>query len=70
MKTFVFTAAAALFSVVTFTALNGNPGADAQSTPCGDAPGMEGCSDEEAAVPWTMVVTESLVYDEATVSGV
>ena len=76
MKTFAF---ADFFTALTFTALNGTTGAEAQASRCGDAPGMEGCNDEDTspsrkdgdAVPRTrtMEVLKSIKY-VPTVSSV
>lgn len=79
MKNF---AKAALLSAAMLAALNGTSGAEAQMGPCDDdAPGMEGCSNKGAAAssnkeggatskaPRTMRVLNTIVYDQATVSG-
>ena len=77
MKTF---ALSAFFSALTLTSLNGTTAAEAQASHCGDAPGMEGCNDEDTspsgkdadAVPrtWTLEVRKSIKYDVPTVSSV
>ena len=77
MKTF---ALAAFFSALTLTSLNGTTGAEAQASHCGDAPGMEGCNDEDTSpsgkdgdtVPRTrtLEVLKSIKYDVPTVSSV
>ena len=76
MKTF---ALAALFSAVILVAPRGNAVAKAQKSPCDDAPGMEGCSDEGTppssetdgdAGPKTVAILKSIVFDDPTVRGV
>ena len=77
MKTFAF---AAFFSALTRTTLNGTTGAEAQASHCGDAPGMEGCNDEDTSpsgkdgdtVPRTrtLEVLKCIKYDVPTVSSV